>query len=162
VTCRPDFSPRALSRPSRCRCHAKVLLVGLTTLPGIRRRYAFGLGAKWEGANQKLDNGGQILAFSNKEQPDKITRIILVAQVVPPLFRMPTVFFAPFLRPDRPLLAPALPHTGILTSPQPWGDGARRVVLLRSPRPSSLSRILRRQFRYPSTGGGGRGEGRWI
>lgn len=53
----------------------------LTTCPVWSCRYAFGLGSKWEGANQQLENGGQIIAFSNKEKPDKVTRIILVAQV---------------------------------------------------------------------------------
>ena len=45
--------------------------------------YAFALGPKWEAASQQLDNGGQIIAFSNKEKPDKTSRIVLVAQPSP-------------------------------------------------------------------------------
>ena len=48
-------------------------------------RYAFAVGPKWEGSTQQLDNGGQIIAFADKtqEKPDKVTRIILVAQPSP-------------------------------------------------------------------------------
>jgi len=50
--------------------------------------YAFALAPKWIGSNQQLDNGGQLIAFSDNEKPNKITRIIMVAQPSPvPTFK---------------------------------------------------------------------------
>jgi hypothetical protein len=33
--------------------------------------YAFALSPKWDGSTQQLENGGQIIAFKDKEKPDK-------------------------------------------------------------------------------------------
>jgi len=50
--------------------------------------YAFAVAPRWEGSTQQLEKGGQIIAFSDKENPNKTTRVILVAQPSPvPTFK---------------------------------------------------------------------------